>query len=240
MALTSGLPPSASLRQTRSTPEQTQPDGFASDKAAADKVAPEFCTCGAKLAEKARFCHMCGRPVFEPEKPEAADAPASTLRALPQAATRPAQLPVSFSNPIALRVAFLMSLGIMLTTMIPVVNFLSPIWWLAAGSCAVLLYRRLTGLVLSVKAGARLGSITGVLAFLSLVVIIALTFALTGNELFQEMIKQNPDASQVLNNPPALVMAAGLALVILFAMVVGICAAGGALGARFASRNAKI
>ncbi len=160
--------------------------------------------------------------------------------ALPNVAARSAQLPVSFSNPIALRVAFLMSLGIMLVTMIPVVNFLCPVWWLVAGLCAVLLYRRLTGLSLSVKAGARLGSITGVLGFLSLVVIIALTFALTGNELFQEMIKQNPDASQVLNNPPALVMAAGLALVILFAMVVGICAAGGALGARFASRNAKV
>jgi hypothetical protein len=155
-------------------------------------------------------------------------------------AARSAQLPVSFSNPIALRVSFLMSLGIMLVTMIPVVNFLCPVWWLVAGLGAVLLYRRLTGLSLSVKAGARLGSITGVLAFLSLVIIIALTFALTGSELFQEMIKQNPDASQVLNNPPALVMAAGLALVILFAMVVGICAAGGALGARFASRNAKV
>jgi hypothetical protein len=224
-----------SLRQTRSTPEQAQPD----------PVIPEYCTCGAKLAEKARFCHLCGRPVFEPEKLEAAEAPAAPLRALPQmalpnVAARSAQLPVSFSNPIALRVAFLMSLGIMLVTMIPVVNFLCPVWWLVAGLCAVLLYRRLTGLSLSVKAGARLGSITGVLGFLSLVVIIALTFALTGNELFQEMIKQNPDASQVLNNPPALVMAAGLALVILFAMVVGICAAGGALGARFASRNAKV
>ena len=225
-----------SLRQTRDTQEQSQPD----------QIIPEYCTCGAKLAEKARFCHLCGRPVFEPEKLEIAEAPAAPLRALPQmalpnvAAARSAQLPVSFSNPIALRVAFLMSLGIMLVTMIPVVNFLCPVWWLVAGLCAVLLYRRLTGLSLSVKAGARLGSITGVLGFLSLVVIIALTFALTGNELFQEMIKQNPDASQVLNNPPALVMAAGLALVILFAMVVGICAAGGALGARFASRNAKI
>jgi hypothetical protein len=224
-----------SLRQTRSTPEQSQPD----------QVTPEYCTCGAKLAEKARFCHLCGRPVFEPEKLEAAEAPATPLAAFPQmalpnVAARSAQLPVSFSNPIALRVAFLMSLGIMLVTMIPVVNFLCPVWWLVAGLCAVLLYRRLTGSSLSVKAGARLGSITGVLGFLSLVVIIALTFALTGNELFQEMIKQNPDASQVLNNPPALVMAAGLALVILFAMVVGICAAGGALGARFASRNAKV
>lgn len=133
-----------------------------------------------------------------------------------------------------------MSLISMLLTMIPVVNFFSPVWWLVAGSSAVLLYRRLTGMSLSVRAGARLGSITGVLAFLSLVIIIALTVAFTGNELFQEMIKQNPDASQVLNNPPALAFAAIVALLILFAMVVGICTAGGALGARFANRNAKV
>ena len=91
-------------------------------------------------------------------------------------------LPVSFSNPVALRVAFLMSLGVMLMTIIQVV--LSPVWWLVAGLCAVLLYRRMTGLSLSVKAGARLGSITGVLAFLSLVVIIGLTFALTRQRIF--------------------------------------------------------
>jgi hypothetical protein len=233
-----------SLRQTRTTEDQTTTDGITPEIApgiAPERVAPEYCTCGARLVERARFCHLCGRPIFEPEKVEAADIPAA-LKGIPQAsgAPRPLQLPVSFSNPIALRVAFLMSLAIMLMTMIPVVNVLSPVWWLVAGLCAVLLYRRLTGLSLSVKAGARLGSITGVLAFLSLLVIIALTFALTGNELFQEMIKQNPDASQVLNNPPALAMAAALALVILFAMVVGICAAGGALGARFASRNAKV
>ena len=190
------------------------------------------------------------RPVFEPEVPEAAPASpggASTNGDPPKPGHRLYLRPGSrattcrFSNPVwRLRVAFLMSLGIMLMTMIPVVNVLSPVWWLVAGLCAVLLYRRLTGLSLSVMAGARLGSITGVLAFLSLVVIISLTLALTGNELFQEMIKQNPDASQVLNNPPALALAAALALVILFAMVVGMCAAGGALGARFAARNAKV
>jgi hypothetical protein len=186
---------------------------------------------------------LCGRPVFEPEIPEAAAIPAA---AIPQMGAPAglrgglAQLPVSFSNPIALRVAFLMSLAIMLMTMIPVVNVLSPVWWLVAGSGAVLLYRRLTGLSLSVSAGARLGSLTGVLAFLSLVIIIGLTLAFTGNEFVQEMVKQNPDASQVLNNPPALALATALALVILFAMVVGMCAAGGALGARFAGRNAKV
>jgi uncharacterized protein involved in cysteine biosynthesis len=182
---------------------------------------------------------MCGKPTFELAIAEDEVVVPPPLPTMPVAAM-PVQLPVSFSNPIALRVAFLMSLGIMLTTMIPFVNVLSPVWWLAAGLGAVLLYRRLTGLSLSVQAGARLGSITGVLAFISLVVIIGLTFALTGNQVFQEMVKQNPDASQVLNNTPALIFATGLALAVLFAMVVGICAAGGALGARFANRNAKV
>ena len=54
------------------------------------------------------------------------------------------------------------------------------------------------------------------------------------------MIKQNPDVSQVLNNPPALAFGVVMFLLLLFAMVVGMCAAGGALGARFASRNAKV
>jgi len=215
-----------SLRQTRSTP---------------DRIRPENCTCGAKLAENARFCHLCGRPVFEPEIPEAAAPPPIPQTALPQTGSLGglAQLPVSFSNPIALRVAFLMSLGVMLMTMIPVLYVLSPIWWLVAGLCGVLLYRRLTGVSLSVKAGAQLGSITGVLAFLSLVVIIALTAVFAGKDLFAEMAKQNPDISQALNNRPALVVGVGMALVFLFAIVVGTCAAGGALGARFAGRNAK-
>ena len=26
---------------------------------------PEFCTCGTRLVEDARFCHRCGRPTSE-------------------------------------------------------------------------------------------------------------------------------------------------------------------------------
>ena len=91
-----------------------------------------------------------------------------------------------------------MSLATMFMEMIPGVQLLFLVWGLAAGWCAVVLYRRLTGLSLSVKAGVRLGSITGVLAFLSLVVIIGLTMAIMGKDAFQEMIKQNPDAAQAL------------------------------------------
>ena len=218
---TSELPPSASLRQTRSTDDQ---------------IRPEHCTCGAKLADNARFCHLCGRPVFEADIPETVVPP--PIPQMAPAARVP--LPVSFSNPIALRVAFLMSLITMLLTTLPVVQLLFPVWWLTAGSCAVLLYRRLTGMALSTSAGARLGSITGVLAFLFLVLIVALEMVFTGEKAFQEIAKQNPQASQVLNNPTLLAFGAAVFLVFLFLIVVGICTAGGALGARFANRNAKV
>jgi hypothetical protein len=198
---------------------------------------PDFCTCGTQLVENARFCHRCGRPtsdaVIEEAPPEI----------IPVAATRPsarllaASLPVGFRNPIAMRVAFLMSVAIMLLEMIPGVNLLFVVWWLAAGWGAVVLYGRMTGASLTVKAGARLGSITGVLTFLSLTVVIACTMLVAGKELFSEMVKQNPQISPVLDDPAELAGAVLMALAIFFTVVVGTCAAGGALGAHFGGRG---
>jgi len=192
---------------------------------------PDYCTCGTKLVEDARFCHRCGRPTFEievAEAPPAAPPPLTTQAKL-------AQLPVSFSNPIALRVGFLMSLGIMFLNMIPVLNFLFIVWWLAGGWCGVLLYRRLTGRALSVSAGARLGSITGVLAFVSMAIVFTLTMVFTGKQFVELMVQQDPRMSQIVNDPPMLAAGFLFFLAITFGAVVGICAAGGALGARFTS-----
>jgi len=191
----------------------------------------ESCSCGAVLVESARFCHRCGRPVGEPE-------PAVVPAALPADVASPrAAQPVSFANPVALRIAFVMSLALMVLEMIPGVNLLFLLWWLAAGFGGVLLYRRMTGRVLSVRAGARLGSITGILTFVSMAVIFALTMVFMGNELFQQMAKQDPQFSQIANNPPALAAVFIMVLGIIFALVVGTCAAGGALGARYAGRD---
>ena len=198
---------------------------------------PERCSCGAQLVEDARFCHRCGRPTFEPE-PEAEPIapPVIEIPQLPTARALAASLPVGFRNPIAMRVAFLMSVGIMLVQMIPGVNVLFVIWWLAAGYGGVMMYQRMTGAALSVKAGARLGSLTGILTFLSMTVIIACSMLFAGNELFQEMVKQNPQISPILNDPAELAGVVLMVMVIIFAMVVGTCAAGGALGARFGAR----
>ncbi len=199
---------------------------------------PEYCTCGTKLVEDARFCHRCGRPTFEIEIEETP--PPLPAAAPPTLQAKLAQLPVSFSNPIALRVAFLMSLAIIPVELTPVLNALLIVWWLGAGWCAVLLYRRLTGSVLSIGAGARLGSITGVLTFLSLAIGFTATIVLTGKQFFdqlEQMVKQNPDAAQVMNDPTMMFVFLLLCLAILGALVVGTCAAGGALGARFTARK---
>jgi len=151
---------------------------------------------------------------------------------------RLAKVPVGFGNPVALRVAFIMSLSIMLLQMIPGLSLLFLVWWLGAGWGAVLLYKRLTGLALSVQAGARLGSITGILAFIAMTVVMALTMAVAGTQLLEAMVKQTPEMQQVVNDPPTLAGVFLVVLVVIFCMVVGVCAAGGALGARYIARRA--
>ena len=200
---------------------------------------PEFCTCGTRLVEGAMFCHRCGRPTAEPVAVEETPAePVSQPIAIPESPRlKTAALPVSFSNPIALRVALLMSVAIIPVELTPFLNMLTFLWWVGAGWCAVILYRRLTGSVLTVRAGARLGSITGVLTFLGYAIGMTVTVLLAGKQLFDQMEKQNPDLKQVVNDPPMLFAALVMALALLFAVVVALCAAGGALGARYAARK---
>jgi len=195
---------------------------------------PDYCTCGTQLVENASFCHRCGRPTSEAEIVEA---PAPIPPRQPTLQEKLAQIPVSFSNPIALRVAFLMSLATMLLEMIPVLGLLSFLWWLAAGWGAVQIYRRITGLSLSVSAGARLGSITGVPAFVGTVLLVTLQMVFVGKQFLDEMIQQDPRMKQVIADPAMLATVCLVMLALVFSLVVGICAAGGALGARFSARK---
>jgi hypothetical protein len=201
---------------------------------------PEFCTCGTKLVEDARFCHRCGRPTSEEFIEATPAAPPPTPPTIQDAVqAKIAQLPVNFSNPIAIRVALLMSVVIIPVELMPFLNLLSFVWWLGAGWCAVLLYRRLTGSVLSIRAGARLGSITGVLTFLGYAILLTIGIVAAGNEFVSQIEKQNPDVSQVIHDPTMLFAVIMLGMALLFALVVAICAAGGALGARFAARGKR-
>lgn len=195
----------------------------------------EYCTCGTQLVENARFCHACGRPTRDEIQIE--ETPPLIVAEVPQPKVTP--LPVGFRNPAALRVAFLMSLALMMIEVVPVLNRLFLVWWLSAGWYAVPLYRRLTGFSLSVRSGARLGSITGVLTFVGMALVFSMTLVVSGKQTLDQLVQQDPRMSEVVNSPPMLAAVFLLVLAVIFAVVVGVCAAGGALGARFSTRRAN-
>lgn len=201
---------------------------------------PERCTCGAVLAENARFCHRCGRPVHEMTPAELEEIFPTPPPPKPAIVVPPPPLPIGLSNPIALRVTIMMSLAITMTEMLPYLNYLFFLWWLLAGWGAVWLYRRLTGFQVSVSAGARLGFLTGFFTFVGMALLFGLLMASgAGRDALNQQILKDPHAADVMNNPTMLGSVLVMVFIMIFAMVAGLCAAGGALGAKFGAPKRK-
>jgi hypothetical protein len=123
---------------------------------------PDFCTCGAELPPDARFCHKCGKPQREELIVEEEVAPA-VVETPPLPPPPPAHVPIGFRNPLALRVAVFTALVSLFLNLL--VLLACPFWLTAAGFLGVYLYHRRTGEVLSLRNGAKLGWITGLIAF---------------------------------------------------------------------------
>ena len=203
---------------------------------------PEFCTCGSQLPPDALFCHKCGKPQREIVEPEAVapvrvEAPAS---APPPSLALP---PLDFRNRIAVRIGLLVAIGATLLSFIPFLN------WVAAGFVAVYFYRRKTGSKLNVKAGVRMGWITGVLMFPMWAVIFTaqkLPDALSGRlaTALQEQMKSWPyrdpvmqEATRFLSSGPGLAALMLFSLAFLFVSITCLSMAGGALGAKVVGRG---
>jgi len=205
---------------------------------------PESCTCGAQLPPDARFCHKCGKPQRdEPEVRLLAEesVPVKIAAPLVQAA---AQVPLGFRNPIALRVGLLAAALVCLTMMIPVVQYMSILWWLGAGYLSVWIYKRRTGQRLNVRGGARMGWITGLLTcglltllftFLMLAIQQAggLEALKSGLKDFAVQQSRVDEAIKVLQNPLAILRS----LLEMFVILTLTCTAGGALGAKILSKD---
>lgn len=203
---------------------------------------PEKCTCGALLAENARFCHRCGRPVHEmsaAELEELFPTPPAPPPA-PVIVIPPKPMPIGWSNPVALRVAIMMSLGITMMDLMPYMVYLCFVWWMLAGWGAVWLYRRLTGFEVSVSAGAHLGFLTGLFTFIGMALLFALLITSTdGRDALNQQMLKDPRTADILKNPAMLGSMVIMGLVMFFAMVAGLCTAGGALGAKFGAPESK-
>jgi hypothetical protein len=111
----------------------------------------------------------------------------------------------------------------------------------------VFFHRRRTGVLLNVRAGVRLGWITGVIMFAIITVIFTLTIvpvAASGGiaTLFRQQLKNPSDpniqeALHMLETAPGLAAILLVMLLMLFVFITLLSMAGGALGAKFVSRN---
>ena len=200
---------------------------------------PEFCSCGAQLPPDALFCHKCGKAqrdlgvvVEEPQVPTMAMPTAQAPRVEPA--------PLNFHNPVAVRIAMVVSAVAALLgfTVLPVLS------WLAAGFFATLFYRRRTGSLLNVGGGVRIGWITGIMMFGIWTVVltaIALPAAISGKLIatFQEQLKNSPwqdpamlqQMTHMLQTGEGMATAVVFFFLMLFVFIICLSIAGGALGA---------
>ncbi|MBI3695698.1 MAG: zinc ribbon domain-containing protein [Acidobacteria bacterium] len=206
-----------------------------------------ICSCGAELPDHARFCLSCGKPQRENDfvGGMTAEEPVPPAPAL----APPVLSSVSFSNPIAVRVALLCASLSALLNFIPLVSFGCCLWVSGAGFLASVLYIRRTGLMLSVGDGARLGGITGLLTFVIGLVLTAFTLlaARAGGgvrEALRQSMERIPAQDAVTRQMVEfLTSSAGLAVVLLSYVVLGLllivslATAGGALGAKVMEKD---
>jgi hypothetical protein len=200
---------------------------------------PDFCTCGAQLPPDSLFCHKCGKPQRDIVMPEAPPAPVSAAVLEPLVEAPPPRL--SFHDHVAVRIAVYVGVAATVLSLIfPIVN------WLAAGFCAVYLYRRKTRRSINVSAGVHMGWITGLVMFpLGAVILTANAISgRLGTQLLEQMKNTpTPDPAmqrqmvQFFQSGPGIAVGFVLWLAFWFLLIIGLSIAGGALGAKVSGRQ---
>jgi hypothetical protein len=154
----------------------------------------------------------------------------------------------SFHNPIAVRVGlFVASIAALLCVVLP---FGCVIWLPSAGFIAVYLYSRRTGQSLSVRSGARMGWIAGILSFAIFTVVFTVLIVAVANQpgglsvALREVLRSRPvpqqqleDALQVVSTPSGQASLYISALLFSFTVTVVFCTAGGAIGAKVLEKD---
>jgi len=205
---------------------------------------PESCTCGASLPPDARFCHKCGKPQRE-ENITLTDAAETPAAAPPRSLEPPAApVPLSFRNPIAVKAGLLAAGLISFVMMIPGVNYAWILWLLGGGYFSVWTYKRRTGQRLTVRGGARIGWMTGVLSFTLITVLFTFCMLMVQRAGGLGVLKERlsdfafqqsavDEVIKLLQNPYEILRS----LIVMFVVMTLTCTAGGALGAKILGKH---
>ncbi len=199
--------------------------------------------------EDAAFCHRCGKAQREFLVEETEDVVETPVPPVPAPQAAPAGLlPVSFANAAAVRVGFLAASVASMLDALPWVDALFVVWSALAGYFSVVLYRRRTGQALTVRGGAKMGWITGVLNAVIVIVFFTISFAATISDFTSVYHQQlstlqarDPAsyarASGLLESPYGLATLVIFLLFFLFVVFTLAGVAGGALSAKFAKKD---
>jgi hypothetical protein len=202
---------------------------------------PEFCTCGARLPEDARFCHKCGKPQREEPVLEQEAEPVVPIIVIETPVAPAPPPPINLHNRLAVRAALLGGTAAFFVSA-PLGAF-GLIGMVLGGMLAVWVYKRGSGQGLSMANGARLGWITGIFLFVLALVSLTMTVALEPGYLDQlrdEIAKRSAlPETEVRQVTQLLFSPIGIGLMVLGMFLTSTLppALGGAVGAKLLDRR---
>jgi hypothetical protein len=178
-------------------------------------------------------------PVVEEAEPE----PPPRSPALPEQQPTRFAADIGFHNGLAVRIGFIAAMGAVLISLFPIpLPFVRlPLAFLAAGFLAVLLYSRRTGQTLTIRAGVRMGWITGIFSFTLVTVLFTVAMVALSSQggLVKQFRSQFPanDAradviQQYLSSPGMIAGVVVFYLMLFFVIFTALPIIGGALGAK--------
>jgi phosphatidylglycerophosphate synthase len=209
----------------------------------------EFCDCGSAIPENASFCPGCGKPLTVEAREADRQANAFPRPREGEEPTGPI-VDVDFGTPGALRSCYWSAAFAAIFMNLPPLTLLFFIIYPAAGFHAVYSFRRRSQREVKVRAGAKLGFMTGVIAFALMLVLVAMaTLSLDSDGLklaFEESAvtleadgqpEIAADIRELGENRSALAVIILFGLIIFFAISTGFTTVGGALGAKVLERD---
>jgi len=206
----------------------------------------QTCTCGATAPSEARFCPMCARPFREEDQArDIREVVASDSEdAAPQEAPASEDVAIVFGNLEVIRCAYSGAALAAILSHIPFLNILCFVWYPAAAFWAVFRFRARTGVCLNTRQGAKLGWITGVLAFAVFLLLFATVMLFAGSdgtiaEAIAQQIEQTSVPADVkeqmrdiIQSPAAMGFVMLVYLGISFLITAGLSSLGGLVAAK--------
>ncbi len=204
------------------------------------------CDCGFAIPDRAQFCPGCGKPLTSDARERERIANAFPLR--PEESAEGGD-EISFSTPAALRSCYWSAAVAVILCSLPLISALFFIIFPAAGFASVASFRRKTGKLPDLRGGVKLGLMTGVLAFMLLLLLITFAVLLPGSAGYAEIFTGVADELERMGNTeaagqlrelieePDRVATLMLTVLAMFSvMLIGLATAGGALGAKVLGR----